>query len=214
MKKFRLFSALVATAALGACASTTPTTSGGPVVPTTTNIGGQATHVGSVYSATQAGTLTAIAGGASLLNGQPFWFNSATNTYISGYESTNALALAGFNAGTPIQGLTGTLTTAALTGTATYLGRYAYNNNTTGSSGSGALTPTANFGAGTITGSAGTAMSVNANITPGAGNQFTGNVIFSIAGSKPLQGGFFGTNELVGTFGDATVAGVIYGTTP
>ncbi len=213
MKTIPILSVVLASIALSACTSVAPG-GGGPVVPPViTNISGQATHVGAVYSATQAGVLTAIPGGPSTNNGQPLWFNTATSTAIVGYESANALALAGFNTGGQIRGLTGALTTTPLTGSAVYTGRFSYGTST-GSFGSGVLALNVDFAAGTISGNSGGALSVNANITPGTGNQFTGTASFSIAGSKPLVGGFFGTNELVGTFGDASVAGVIYGSAP
>jgi len=210
MKSFTFIAILIAGAGLSACSSTTTGGTGGtggPSVSTTTNIGGQATNVGGVYSATQAGALTAITISKSSSNGQPLWMNTVVQTVIAGYESANVLAIGGFNNNSPIKGVTGTLTTTPLTGTATYTGRYS--RTTSGSFLSGALAIDVDFGALTF---ADTTAGVDVSGTI-SGAQFSGT--FTKGGqSAPLAGGFFGTNEMVGAFGNGSIAGVIYGTTP
>jgi hypothetical protein len=204
MRSFTIVSLFLAGAALSAC-STAPTD--GPVIPTITDIGGQATHVGATYSVTQAGTLTAISGSPSILNGQLFWSDGATGTYAYAYESAAALALVGHVGSTQFTGLTGTLTTTPLTGTATYTGQYAFVTASTVSS--AALAIVADFGALTI---ADTTAGVTVSGTI-SGNQFSGS--FEIgASSFPLQGGFFGTNEIVGTWSGVGVTGLVYGVSP
>lgn len=199
---------IAAFAGLAAC--TSPSTTSGPTAPTgptTTNIGGQAAHVGSTYSATQAGALTAITAPTSSLNGQPLWFNSASSTEIAGYESANALAIGGFNSGTLIKGTTGVLSSPAQTGTATYTGRYSMT--TPSSLSSGALAIDVNFNSNTFADATAGVM-ISGNIT---GQTFSGT--FAKNGQiAPLAGGFFGTNEMAGAFGNDFIAGVIYGTKP
>ena len=198
---------MAACAGLAACSSaTTPTT---PAAPTPVNIGGQAAHVGTTYSATQAGVVTDITATKILQNGQPFWINSTAGTRIAGYDSANVLAIGGFNNGTTslIKGLTGLLSSPPQTGTATYTGRYAVAKGTTIAS--APLTMDVNFNTGTFQDTS-YGVSVSGTIT---GQQFTGTFSHSGA-SVPLEGGFFGTNEMAGVFGNSTIAGVIYGSKP
>jgi len=203
MKLLSKLGLLVAGAAVGACSSTTPTT---PVVPVATDIGGQATHVGSTYSAIQDGALTAIPGSPSTFNGQPLWLNTGTHTVIAGYESSNVLALGGYNSGSLIKGVTGVLSSPAQTGTATYVGRYVLVSPSTEAS--SALNTDVDFGAGTIAASTPSGIVVSGTIT---GQQYAGTVTVNGI-SAPLEGGFFGTNEMAGSFGNSIFAGVIYGT--
>jgi hypothetical protein len=200
-------------AVLSACSSTTTSTPTPPATPATTDIGGQATHVGSTYSATQAGALTAIPSAAGSSNGQPFWMNTGAGIAIYGYESSNVLALGGINSNTLIKGVTGVLSSPAQTGTATYSGRYSVvtkhlSGSGIGSASTGLMSYYVDFGAGTLAGSIGSGVVANANIN---GQQFTGTFTYN-GTSAPLEGGFFGTNEMAGAFGNASIAGVIYGT--
>jgi len=212
MKLFRFAAILMAGAALSACSSAQSGGTGGPaVVPTRTNIGGQTSHVGTTYAATQVGgapgTLSGITVAKSTINGQPMWLNTGAQTSIAGYESANVLAIGGFNNNALIKGVSGVLTTTPLTGTATYTGRYSQTTPT--SVNSGALSIDVNFAANTFADTT-AGVSVSGTIS---GTQFTGT--YTRGGlSAPLAGGFFGTNEMVGAFGNSTVAGVIYGTTP
>ena len=206
MNILSFFTTIAACAGLAACSSTTTPT---------INIGGQAAHVGTTYSADVSGVLTDITVSPVMPSGQPIWADTAAGTRIAGYESANVLAIGGFNNGQLIQGLTGVLSSPPQTGTATYSGftRFA----DTGSAAAAAVANLAismavDFNAGTFSNTA-TGPSIVGTIT---GQQFTGT--FQIGGSSgalvPMTGGFFGTNEMAGTFGNSTIAGVIYGTKP
>lgn len=209
MNTLSFFTTVAACVGLAACSSTTT-----PTTPTI-NIGGQAAHVGTTYSADVSGVLTDITVSPIMSSGQPIWVNVPAGTRIAGYESANVLAIGGFNNGQLIQGLTGVLSSPPQTGTATYSGftRWA----DIGSAAAAGVTNlpismAVDFNAGTFSNTA-AGPNIIGTIT---GQQFTGT--FQIGGVSgalvPMTGGFFGTNEMAGTFGNSTRAGVIYATKP
>lgn len=204
MNTLSFLSTIAACAGLAACSSATTTT---PTAPTTTNIGGQAAHVGATYSATQVGVLTDIALTPTNSNGLLKWLDFGGGIRAFGYESANVLAIGGYNNNTFIKGLTGELSSPPQTGTASYTGRYAVAQSS--SLTDAPISIDVDFNALTFQDTT-SFIDVLGTIT---GQQFTGTVTYA-GTTAPLEGGFFGTNEMVGAFGNSTIAGVFYGTKP
>ena len=138
-------------------------------------------------------------------NGQPSWFVGATQGGT--YQSANALAVGGVQDGVAFSGLSGTLV-APPSGDAMFEG-YAVIAPVAGVLKDLPLTLMYDLSEGTVTGS-NTGFDVAGVVT---GNNIGGTVNFDGV-NAPLEGGFFGTQELAGVFEGASFGGILYGVRP
>ena len=221
-------SALGLITALGACATTTPTTpapttpSGPPPLPS--GAIGNVTESGGDY-AIEANSTSYDLGTPVITVNDDYRFNgafgNATFTYgavARGYSKADVDAMGGMlSDGTAFSGVTGTAATSLpSTGTATYLGRFSmvYESATPGvlSATSGGMSLTADFDAMTVVGnpSPAAALSVSGAIT---GSTFAGTAscnYSTCSATVAMEGGFYGANGVAGAFAGTGLAGAFY----
>ena len=164
---------------------------------------------------TTSGRINALAGGLKS------WNNSGIRAYIQDEPDFTAASVVDRTDGNKIYSvITGTAAASVPTsGTANYSGRYALIRLTAAHGGTPwgyqeAQTSNVDFGAGTIVGSGGpNGFAYNATIS---GTSRSGTMQFNGDGAvtAPLEGGFYGTNTLVGAFTSPTIVGHFYGKIP
>lgn len=204
---------------LGAC-STSPTST----LLSTPGIGA-ASGAGASYSVTTTGVTDTIIGPATRSANFISWLGAGgSNTRGGGYESADVLAIGAMYKAGPHEtfaGITGTLSAVQTTEIATYNTDFAA---VTVEPSGGAtfakvytsiVTISADFGAGTITGThVPWALDINGTIV---GSQFSGTAAFqgtvnATQTTVPMQGGFYGTDTIAGVFAGDGLAGAFGGT--
>ena len=204
---------------LGAC-STAPTST-----PITTPGIGAANVAGPTYSVTTDGVTDTIIGPATRNGNAITWLGGGgSNTIGGGYETADVLAIGAMYKATPHEtfaGITGTLSPAQTTGTASYNSQFTASivettGGVTSAEGySSTATLNVDFGAGTLSGGhVPWQLDINGTIT---GSQFSGTAAFkgSVNATQttvPMQGGFYGTDTIAGVFAGDGLSGAFGGT--
>lgn len=155
------------------------------------------------YVVTQDSIGTTLPATTERLSGQIVWRN-IDGVRATSFAGTDVLAFGGFINGNDISAITGTQT-AAPTGNATFTGKVNYQTPTLQASSDLRLNYAADTGAVTNIGGL---VTVAATTTDAA---LSGTVTF-LGATATLTGGFYGTNEIAGSFADEGLAGVIFGT--
>ncbi len=213
----------IGAAFLAAC-STAPTAPTLPDVPSV----GMANNAGGTYTIVTNGDTFTMTGTQSNTGGNlTKWYGAAASSTMkgAGYETADVLALAAMNKAGPNEtyaGITGTLGTVPTSGTASYAGQTGFvllePTNTADPAHVyvlGGLNIGVDFGALTLSGSAGFNTSLQGDIV---GNEFTGTfstkgAVNSTVTTVPMQGGFYGTGggTIAGAFAGTGLAGVFGG---
>ncbi len=205
---------------MGAC--TTATT---PALITTPGIGA-ASVAGASYSVTTNGVTDTIIGAATPSGSFISWHGAGggANTIGGGYETADVLAIGAMYKATPhgtFAGITGTLSPAQTSGTASYSTNFSAvtvepSGGSTIANGYGSIvTINVDFGAKTVGGiHSGWGLVLDGTIV---GSQFSGTAAFlgnvnATPTTVPMQGGFYGTDTIAGVFAGDGLAGVFGGT--
>lgn len=196
------FLCLSAVAGLAACGGSSTSNSGSGTVA----VDGVVKLSNGSFELTQSGTTVTLPATGSTSNSMPLWFNasssSGTVTALA-YESADVLAVGGTIDGTPMAGITGTEVAPPSVNTS-YDGRIAYVQGSLFQN--QAITLTYDANANTVSG-ASTSATVAGTMS---GNEMSGTVTVG-SNTAAIEGGFYGTDEVAGSFSGSAFGGVFFG---